>query len=166
MHVAPFLSREGRPLLLAITRGHYLVVAAEVQALRGVRGDEGNRQGYRSSILLPRASTGEIPFLEFQSESTRRRLFGRGVHRAPWRVTDDTAGGALVAIDHRHRLVAEMAVPADTAEETVQRELEVILEAAEAAEAEAAQQPRPAHPPASGVEEWRDDPDDGEGWKR
>jgi hypothetical protein len=70
-----------------------------------------------------------------------RKLWARGVHRAPWRVlygltlTDVDCevhiGGALVAVDARHRLVAEMVVPDAADEPAVQRSLEAILETVE-----------------------------------
>jgi len=148
VHVAPFLSTNGRFVLVAIGRSNLFMVAAEVSSLHCGRG-RGTRihpdLGYPAWILEPQQNRrdGTIPFLRSLAALNGGRpletlLWPRGVHYAPWRDAYDAAGQMglgrpMLAIDSHRRLVAEMIVPDGSDPAPVRRDLLAILEAAEAA---------------------------------
>ena len=173
VHVAPFFSPNGRLVLLAIDRGHLCVLIAEITGLSG-RGTlcEGLRGcDLHVGLLEPCPSQGKIPFLNPGNDrALSRLLLPKGVHLAPWRVCiwDEatrcsSAAEVLLAIDERHRLVAQMTAALGQ-RESARRELSAFLDAATDAEGES------AGDPSSGYVDPYDDgnPDDccGEGWKR
>lgn len=153
VHVAPFLSCSGRFILVAIGRAHLFMVAAEVAALEdgpGLGTSAHPDLSYPAWILEPqktRTTNGAIadigiPFLRSLGALNGGRpldalLWSRGVHLAPWRNAYDTGGELghgrpMLAIDGRHRLVAEIVLPDGADPEPVHRDLLAILEAAEA----------------------------------
>lgn len=150
VHVAPFLSATGRFILVAIGRSNLLMVAAEVAALEDGRG-LGTRVHpdltYPAWILEPRrgadgaVADSTIPFLHSLSALNGGRpldalLWARGVHLAPWRDAYDSEGELaygrpMLAIDTRHRLVAEMVLPEDGDPDPLRRDLLEVLDAVE-----------------------------------
>lgn len=195
IHVAPYLSSEGRLVLLAVARGGYLVAAREIARFadtpfEGRKGLAGVRVGQRgfdraSFVLEPCASQdGFLPFVWHGNGGLRGRslaatLWSRGVYLAPWRdfIRDlpESEGVQIIiarpwiAVDHRHRIVAEMAVPEGADATQVRQDLLAILEIAEAAETPAASKPEP--PLESYTDGYGDDEDDsaedfGNEWKR
>jgi hypothetical protein len=95
-HVAPVLSANGRPMLVAILQGR-LGLIAEIPESPGRVADNGD----------PIADIATALTLEHYSHG----LYGEGVHVAPWRPWEHPTGRYLIAVDADHRLTASIKVP-------------------------------------------------------
>lgn len=193
LHIAPYLSPNGRFVLVALGRRSWFVVAAEVTSLAGSRQDGGDEPSSRCSARVLEPSTnhaGMIPFISPYCAGLRGRsldalLWSRGVHAAPWRCCLTHAGKVLtgrplIAVDAQRRLVAEMLVPDGEDPAAVRRDLLAVLEATEAdpdAQAETTPATSPITAIDDGVQGYHDPYDDGneddddepicgEGWSR
>jgi len=185
LHVAPFLSGSGRLVILAIGCRHILFAAAEVSGLKGRRPlfedafKTGGRMGRGMPawrLFNPDPTQGSMPpFLApgnvgLGPRTLRRILLAPGVHMAPWNTMVEVSGGKyraaqpVIAIDERHRFVAEMtAFPEDL--DSARRDLLAFLNAPDDPDDESPNGPGGLY--IDPYDDGYDDPDCcGEDWKR
>jgi hypothetical protein len=176
IHVAPYLSPSGRLVFVALSREGYLEIAAEATQLTGARRGQGGKipahRKYGSPgawILEPSENHDDLPpFIALRLRKRERAalLWDRGVHLAPWFTSADCGdahcwGRPMVAVDARHRLVAEMLLPDGEDPEPVRSALLAVLEANEGS--------TPVYRDSIESEDSEDDDDDdseGEAWKQ
>ena len=143
VHVAPFLSLRGDPVLIDISWDGTLWGTAEVTRVANATFLEFQYHG-GDELWMPR------PVDEAHWAFRQRKLLPRGVHRAPFVIGASMRyhapqASAFLAIDGAHRLVAMLAVappaerepPTEQAEAEAMRTLTAVLEAHEAREADA-----------------------------
>lgn len=140
IHLAPFLSPEGHPVLLYIDR---IFLRAMTEARLGGWQDADRREPEERAARAKKRAV---------AANDAELLIGwgvpvlpRGVHYAPWRPityeADKVPGWSLVAIDEEHRFVGRVDLRGGepwSAHVAAQRELAVILETEDAAAAEPA----------------------------
>lgn len=162
MSLAPFLSSEGEPMVLAIGRGYALLLMAAVETRGGWNYVRDEDERIVRQTLRPDTPLG--PSVEHFT-----KLLPEGVHAAPWRPHGHPDGGAWVVIDRDHRLVAIMDYDSLSAARSARQDALALLDMAR--ERYCTTEPLP-DAPSSG---WRDpyndgnktDIDDcGEDWKR
>lgn len=108
LHVAPFLSESGNPMLLDLDAKGVPWFLVEITSAVAEHRHELKDERHPCTHTLSDACG------YYAREGLRRayvNLWPAGVHWAPWRGLD--GGRELVAIDERHRLVATMAVRSD-----------------------------------------------------
>ena len=142
VHVAPFLSLRGDPVLIDIAWDGTLWRTAEVTRVAHAMQFEfhyAHRRLGSDKLWMPR------PVDEAHWAFRQRNLLPRGVHRAPFVIEASMRyhapqASAFLAIDGAHRLVAMLAVappaerepPTEEAEAEAMRTLTAVLEAHEA----------------------------------
>ena len=124
VHVAPFLSHEGRLVLVAIEGDGILSGLGEVTAVTGGCTTEiaGRRFSEPAAWTLMPSVARQSPCID------ARQMLGRGVHVAPWREPGPDSI-TLLAVDSRHRLLGQMVVRDRVDEPATRRELSAILDA-------------------------------------
>ena len=123
-HVAPFLSHDGRLVLVAIEGEGILSGLGEVTAVNGGCTIEiaGHRFSEPAAWTLMPSIARQAPCID------ARQMLGRGVHLAPWREPGPDSM-TLLAVDSRHRLLGQMVVRNQLDESATRRELSAILNA-------------------------------------
>lgn len=116
-HVAPFLSPNGKLVLLAMDIGGRLLGMAEVTRMIGRH----SREDARGRYTINDAAQFRSP-----RESFGPRLWHRGVYVAPWR--NAPADTVLVAVDGCNRLVATMTANGPSEVPGVRRDLGALLD--------------------------------------
>ena len=168
-HIAPFLSQSGGIVLVTVDAGSQLAFIAECGEPRGGmvnNGVDGNEFTAKGEIDL--IDSGYATLAAMRGKLTVKqggqdvspygdKLFGYGIHTAPWRPWNQPEGFSLVAIDKENRLVAMMDAANPPAARSARRELGVLLELLA---------PEPYRDPYNDGHETDMDNGCGEGWKQ